>query len=80
MNTGKILRGGKPQSVKIGGVTVFTYEGAAKAFKTFSKLAYNFEKYGAEGIYALQDEAEKMKSLGFTAEELELLEVEALAE
>lgn len=75
--TGIIKINGKNTSVKIGGVTVFTYEGAKEAYKNFAKLAQDFEKYGAEGLYALSDEFLKMQKLGFDPEEIEQLEIEA---
>ena len=67
----------KRKSVNIGGITVFTYEGAKKAFETFAARALNWDKYGAEGIYALADERWKMLDLGFSPEELDELENEA---
>ncbi len=72
--TGIIKVNGKDTTVKIGGVEVFTYEGAKEAYKKFASLAQDFEKYGAEGQYALSDEFLKMQELGFSPEEIEELE------
>lgn len=77
--TGAIKINGKDQAVKIGGITVFTYEGAKEAYKNFAKLAQDFEKYGAEGLYTLSDEFLKMQKLGFDPNEIEQLEIEAIA-
>ncbi len=79
MLTGEIEINGKSTEVKIGGIVVFTYEGAADAYKRFAALAQDFEKYGAEGQYALSDEFLKMQKLGFSPEEIEELEIEAIA-
>lgn len=43
----------------------------------FAARALNWDKYGAEGIYALADERWKMLDLGFSTEELDELENEA---
>lgn len=77
--TGAIKINGKNTSVRIGGITVFTYEGAKDAYRSFAKLAQDFEKYGAEGMYALSEEFLKMQSLGFEPDEIEQLEIEAIA-
>lgn len=77
--TGTIKINGKNTAVKIGGIEVFTYEGATEAYKSFARLAQDFEKYGAEGMYALSDEFLKMQSLGFDPDEIEQLEIEAIA-
>ncbi len=77
--TGTIKINGKNTSVRIGGIVVFTYEGAKEAYKKFAALAQDFKKYGAEGQYALSDEFLKMQKLGFSPEEIEELEIEAIA-
>lgn len=77
--TGSIKINGKNTAVKIGGIVVFTYEGAKEAYKNFAKMAQDFERYGTEGQYALSDEFLKMQKLGFTPSEIEELEIEAIA-
>lgn len=77
--TGTIKINGKNMAVQIGGITVFTYEGAKQAYKQFAALAQDWDRYGAEGQYALSDEFRKMQKLGFDPEELEQLEIEAIA-
>lgn len=76
--TGAIKINGKYTSVQIGGITVFTYEGAREAYKSFARLAQDFETYGAEGMYALSDESLKMQKLGFDPDEIDQLEIEAI--
>lgn len=77
--TGTIKINGRNQAVKIGGITVFTYEGAKEAYRNFACQSQDFEKYGAEGMYALSDEFLKMQKLGFSPDEIESLEIEAQA-
>lgn len=67
---------GKPIAATIGGVRVFTYSGALEAFRRFARMAQGWEKYGAEGIYALSDENLKMQKLGFSPQELEEIEIQ----
>lgn len=62
---------------KIGGITIFTEQGAIEAYKRFAKLTYN--NLSIESSCILSDEAEKMHELGFTWEQIEKLEFEALA-
>lgn len=67
------------KSAVIGGITVFTYEGAREAYKKFVRRASDWETYGAEGTYAISNEMLKMFDLGFTPSECEELEIEAIA-
>ena len=73
---GIIKTNGKPTAATIGGVRVFTYSGALEAFRRFARMAQDWEKYGAEGIYALYDENQKMQKLGFSPEELYEIEIQ----
>lgn len=66
------------KSARIGGVIVFTYEGARNAYKNFVRRASDWEKYGADGLYAISDEMLKMFDLGFSPDECERLEIEAM--
>lgn len=61
----------------IGGVTVFTYERAKEVYKKFFRRA---DSCGMEGSIASSIEMDKMIDLGFTAEECEELEIEAITE
>lgn len=71
-----IRENGNPTSKKIGGVTVFTYQGAIDAFKKFSRCVYNDLSF--ETSVALSNESEKMHELGFTWEQIEKLEIDSI--
>ena len=78
--TNQILRNKSKEIINIGGIPVFTTQGAIEAYKAFVKRASDFEKYGAEGVYAISAEDEKMLRLGFTPVEIERFEIEAYEE
>ncbi len=67
------------KSYTIGGIVVFTYEGAKEAYKNFVRRASDWEAYGEAGMYAAYDEMQKMLQLGFSPAECEELELEAIA-
>lgn len=62
---------------KIGGVAVFTIEGAADAYRRFA--ARCFSDFSMESSAALSAEADKLHALGFSWSEIESLELEAIA-
>ena len=64
-------------SVKIGGVTVFTYEGAEAAYKALSRRCYN--NLTMEASVALSAVADVMHGLGYSWGHLEQLEIEAIS-
>lgn len=64
------------KNAHVGNLTVFSHEGAIKAYKIFIKLFNN--NMTIETCTVLQDAAQDMHSLGFTDGELELLEAETV--
>ena len=62
---------------KIGNIQVFTMDGAINAYKTFLNVCHG-DKLTLEGSVVLSEVEEDMIRIGFTAEELEKLEIEFL--
>ena len=69
-----IIEGHK--GVKIGGVTVFTYEGAEAAYKRL--VARAAEHYTMETSDALGVVSDVMHDLGYTWEQINDMEIEAI--
>lgn len=62
---------------QVGGRTVFTRDGAVEVYKAFVEAVYS--NFSAESALALDKVEEEMISLGFTREELEQIELSAVA-
>lgn len=60
----------------IGGVPVFTLEGAVKAYKAFATICY--KNLSLESSCALSTEADKLHAMGFGWDEIEAFEIEAI--
>lgn len=60
----------------IGGVPVFTLEGAVDAYKKLAAICYN--NLTMESAFVLSSEAEKLHALGFSWDEIESLEIQAI--
>ena len=73
MNMTGIIKNCK--SANIGGVTVFTYEGAEAAYRALSARVYS--DLTMEASVALGDVADVMHGLGYTLEEIKAMENEA---
>lgn len=63
---------------RVGSVIVFTRDGAIEAFKKIVKLCYR--DLTMESSCALSDCANDMRELGFSREEIEAMEIQALVE
>lgn len=75
--TGAIKNGKNYQTVKILGVTVFTYEGAVAAYKQCVKRLY--EDLSMEASVALNQAEQTLHRLGYTWAEIEQFELDAIA-
>lgn len=62
---------------QVGGHTVFTREGAVEVYKTFVETVYS--NFSTESALAIGKVEEEMIDLGFTWEELEQIELSAVA-
>lgn len=63
------------KGVKLGGVTVFTYDGAEAAYKALSARVY--ANLTMEASVALGDVADVMHGLGYSWEEINDMEITA---
>ena len=61
----------------IGGVPVFTIEGAVNAYKAFAARCYS--NLTMESSVVLADEAEKLHAMGISWDEIETIENQAIA-
>ncbi len=73
--TGPIAKGRNYRSAQIGGVTVFTYEGAEAAYKSLAKRVYS--NLTMESSVALGYAGDQMHRLGYTWDQIEAFELEA---
>lgn len=64
-------------NARVGNVVVFSREGAIEAFKRFAKICYN--NLTMESSCVLSDCADDMHKLGFSWEEIEAMEIQAIA-
>lgn len=64
-------------NARVGNVVVFSREGAIEAFKRFAKICYN--NLTMESSCVLSDCADDMHKLGFSWEEIEAMEIKAIA-
>lgn len=69
-----IIKGSK--AVKIGGITVFTYEGAEAAYKSLAARVYS--DLTMEASAALSAVSDVMHGLGYTWEQINDMEIEAV--
>lgn len=73
--TGAILNG---RLNKIGSLTVFTYEGAIEAYKTFVRRYDDDISWSAREV--MIKVADDLHALGFSYDEIEAFEIEVLKE
>ncbi len=64
-------------NARVGNMVVFSREGAIEAFKRFAKICYN--NLTMESGCVLSDCADDMRKLGFSWEEIEAMEIQAIA-
>lgn len=64
-------------NARVGNMVVFSREGAIEAFKRFAKICYN--NLTMESSCVLSDCADDMHKLGFSWEEIEAMEIQAIA-
>lgn len=65
------------KNARVGNQIVFSREGAINAYKIFCEL---FNKYcNMESSVVMSNAADDMRKLGFTPDELELIEISTLA-
>lgn len=64
-------------NARVGNMVVFSREGAVETFKKFAKICYT--NLTMESSLVLSDCANDMHNLGFTWDEIEAIEIQAIA-